>query len=111
MRAGRWVGRVAAISCMIFSGRTGMVLVVGATGSLGRAVCEKLARRGEKVRALVRRTSSQERISALQSCGVEACVGDLKDPGSITAACRGVNAVISLVLPSTSICPSTTRVC
>ncbi|MCX6631966.1 MAG: SDR family oxidoreductase [Candidatus Solibacter sp.] len=72
-----------------------MVLVVGATGLVGSAVCEKLARQGRKVRALVRRTSSQERTAALQSCGVELCVGDLKDPDSIAAACRGVNAVIS----------------
>jgi uncharacterized protein YbjT (DUF2867 family) len=72
-----------------------MVLVVGATGLVGSAVCEKLARRGEKVRALVRGTSSEERIATLQTCGVELCVGDLKDPDSIAAACRGVNAVIS----------------
>lgn len=72
-----------------------MILVVGATGLVGSEVCEKLARRGEKVRALVRGTSSKERIAALQSCGVELRVGDLKDPDSIAAACRGVNAVIS----------------
>jgi uncharacterized protein YbjT (DUF2867 family) len=72
-----------------------MVLVVGATGLVGSEVCEKLARRGEKVRALVRGTSSKERIAALQSSGVELCVADLKDPDSIAAACRGVNAVIS----------------
>ena len=72
-----------------------MVLVVGATGLVGRAVCEKLARRGEKVRALVRATSSKEAIATLESWGVELCVGDLKDPDSIAAACRGVNAVIS----------------
>lgn len=72
-----------------------MVLVVGATGLVGSAVCEKLARRGEKVRAFVRRTSSEERIAALKTCGVELHVGDLKDPDSIAAACRGVNAVIS----------------
>jgi uncharacterized protein YbjT (DUF2867 family) len=72
-----------------------MVLVVGATGLVGSSVCERLARRGEKVRALVRGTSSKEKIAALQSCGVELRVGDLKDPDSIAAACRGVNAVIS----------------
>jgi uncharacterized protein YbjT (DUF2867 family) len=58
-------------------------------------VCERLARRGEKVRALVRGTSSKEKIATLQSYGVELRVGDLKDPDSIAAACRGVNAVIS----------------
>jgi uncharacterized protein YbjT (DUF2867 family) len=72
-----------------------MVLVVGATGLVGSEVCQKLARRGEKVRALVRESSSKEKIAALLSCGVEIQVGDLKDPDSIAAACRGVNAVIS----------------
>lgn len=72
-----------------------MVLVVGATGSVGSEVCQKLARAGEKVRALVRRTSSKEKIEILKACGVELCVGDLKDAGSITTACQGVEAVIS----------------
>jgi uncharacterized protein YbjT (DUF2867 family) len=72
-----------------------MVLVVGATGLVGIEVCEGLARRGEKVRALVRKTSSKERIAALQKSGVELCVGDLKDPDSIITACRGVDSVIS----------------
>jgi uncharacterized protein YbjT (DUF2867 family) len=53
-----------------------MVLVVGATGLVGSEVCQKLARRGEKVRALVRESSSKEKISALQSSGVEIQVGD-----------------------------------
>ena len=72
-----------------------MVLVVGATGLVGGAVCQKLAERGEKVRALVRATSSKERVEALRSSGVELCIGDLKDPQSLAAACRGVDAVIS----------------
>ena len=72
-----------------------MILVVGATGLVGGEVCKKLAARGEKVRALVRTTSSKERVEALRSAGVELCVGDLKDPGSLAAACRGVDAVIS----------------
>lgn len=72
-----------------------MVLVVGATGLVGSEICKKLSRRGEKVRALVRDTSSPERIAALRECGVEMRVGDLKDSDSIAAACRGVNAVIS----------------
>jgi uncharacterized protein YbjT (DUF2867 family) len=72
-----------------------MVLVVGATGLVGSEVCQRLMRRGEPVRALVRATSSEEKIEALRSSGVELCVGDLKDAKSIVAACRGVNAVIS----------------
>ena len=72
-----------------------MVLVVGATGLVGSEVCQRLIRRGEPVRALVRATSSKEKTEALRASGVELCVGDLKDPQSIVAACRGVNAVIS----------------
>ena len=72
-----------------------MILVVGATGLVGSEVCQRLIRRGEQVKALVRATSSKEKIEVLRSSGVELCVGDLKDPQSIVAACRGVNAVIS----------------
>jgi uncharacterized protein YbjT (DUF2867 family) len=72
-----------------------MILVAGATGLVGSAVCQKLAQRGEKVRALVRATSAQEKLEALRSCGAELCIGDLKDPGSLSRACRGVDAVIS----------------
>ena len=72
-----------------------MILVAGATGLVGSEVCQRLMRRGEQVRALVRATSSKEKVEALRSSGVELFVGDLKDPQSIVAACRGVNAVIS----------------
>jgi uncharacterized protein YbjT (DUF2867 family) len=72
-----------------------MVLVVGATGLVGSEVCQRLIRRGELVKALVRGTSSKEKIETLRLSGVELCVGDLKDPQSIVAACRGVDAVIS----------------
>jgi uncharacterized protein YbjT (DUF2867 family) len=72
-----------------------MILIVGATGLVGGEVCKKLVARGDKVRALVRTTSLKERVEALRSAGVELCVGDLKDPDSLTAACRGVDAVIS----------------
>jgi uncharacterized protein YbjT (DUF2867 family) len=72
-----------------------MILVVGATGLVGSAICRKLAARGEEVRALVRGTSLKERLGELRSSDVELCTGDLKDPASIAAACRGVDAVIS----------------
>ena len=72
-----------------------MVLVVGATGLVGNEVCQKLRRLGERVRALVRTTSSTDKIETLRSSGAELCIGDLKDPQSIAAACRGVDAVIS----------------
>jgi len=72
-----------------------MILVVGASGLVGNEVCAKLSRRGEKVRAFVRKTSSKEKLAALESLGVELHFGDLKDQDSIHSACRGVDAVIS----------------
>ncbi len=72
-----------------------MILVVGATGLVGGEICKKLALRGEKVRALVRTTSAAEKIEDLRSHGVELVIGDLKNPVSLAAACRGVDAVIS----------------
>ena len=72
-----------------------MILVVGATGMVGSEICQRLSRRGEKVRALIRTTSSTEKVALLRKWGAEVYVGDLKDPDSLAGACRGVNAVIS----------------
>ncbi len=72
-----------------------MILVVGGTGLVGSEICQRLAGRREKVRGLIRATSSPEKVELLRRCGVEVCVGDLKDPGSLAGACRGVDAVIS----------------
>jgi len=72
-----------------------MILVVGATGLVGNEVCRKLRVRNERVRALVRSSSSPEKVAALQAAGVELSIGDLKDPDSLARACRGAEAVIS----------------
>src|SRR5882757_1671464 len=77
-----------------------MILVVGATGMVGSEICQRLSRRGEKVRALVRTTSSTEKVALLRGSGAEVWVGDLKNPDSLAGACRGVNAVI---LPEMSV--------
>jgi len=52
-------------------------------------------RQGEKVRALVRTTSSPEKVASLEKLGADLCVGDLKDTDSLAGACKGVNAIIS----------------
>ena len=49
----------------LWSSRTiEMILVVGATGLLGSEICLKLAERGEKVRGLIRLTSSSEKVES-----------------------------------------------
>jgi uncharacterized protein YbjT (DUF2867 family) len=72
-----------------------MILVVGATGLLGTRVCERLRTEGKPVRALVRRTSNPDKVSALESLGCELAIGDLKEPAQIQAACEGISALIS----------------
>ncbi|MCY3940960.1 MAG: SDR family oxidoreductase [Gammaproteobacteria bacterium] len=69
-----------------------LVLVAGATGGTGSLVVAELIEQGYPVRAFVRDTAkAAERLGA----DVEAVVGDLKDPASITAALDGVGAVIN----------------
>ena len=74
-----------------------MVIVAGATGVLGSEIARRLLERGEKVRALVRTSSDPEKIQSLEKAGAEIVRGDLRDPASLLAACRGVTAVISTV--------------
>lgn len=68
-----------------------MILVVGSTGDLGRAIVHKLAGGGEAVRCLVRPGSDR---SALPD-GVEHVEGDLTDPASLRRACEGVTTVVA----------------
>lgn len=72
-----------------------MHLVVGATGLVGRRVCELLRERGLSVRALVRDTAHPDKVAALRGVGAELVTGDLKEPASVLAACRGVDTVVS----------------
>jgi uncharacterized protein YbjT (DUF2867 family) len=72
-----------------------MVLVVGATGLLGLEICRQLRGQDRPVRAFVRTSSDPAKIAALEALGCAIAVGDLKDPASLAAACRGVQAVIS----------------
>ena len=69
-----------------------MILVVGATGRLGRLIAQTLLGQGKRVRILVRSGSSPDTLLA---AGAQPVTGDLKDPQSLTAACAGVDAVIT----------------
>ncbi|MEU9477451.1 NAD(P)H-binding protein [Streptomyces sp. NPDC048191] len=71
-----------------------MILVTGATGTIGRDVVRQLAARGEKVRALTR-DPAKARVPA----GVEVARGDLRDPASLKAALAGVTAAFLLRPP------------
>jgi uncharacterized protein YbjT (DUF2867 family) len=66
------------------------VLVVGATGSIGRLVVEEAVKKRHVVRALVRDSNSARRLLS----GAELVVGDLTRPDTLTAAVAGVNAIV-----------------
>jgi uncharacterized protein YbjT (DUF2867 family) len=72
-----------------------MYLVVGATGLVGNRVAIELAKSGERVRALIRRSEDDARVGALRAAGVEIAKGDLKDLPSVAAACRGALVVVT----------------
>ncbi|HEY3311752.1 MAG TPA: SDR family oxidoreductase [Anaerolineales bacterium] len=82
-----------------------MILVVGSTGFLGSEICRRLAGSGKAVRGLVRTTSAPEKVARLKSMGVETVLGDLRDPASLAAACRGVETVISTATTTISMQP------
>src|SRR5262249_29993599 len=78
------------------SGAT-MILVTGATGTVGGAVVARLATARVPFRALVRKVDDVARLSR---DGVDAVVGDLADPASLQRALDGVRGVFALTAPS-----------
>lgn len=74
-----------------------MILVAGATGSLGSEIVRQLRERGESVRGLVRATSAPEKVARLRELGAETTVGNLRDRASLDEAVRGARTVISTV--------------
>lgn len=80
-----------------------MILVVGATGSLGGRITRGLLAKGREVKIFVRHNSPSEELAkqgrantvqSLLDAGAKPAWGDLKDRASIAAAVEGVDTVI-----------------
>jgi uncharacterized protein YbjT (DUF2867 family) len=69
-----------------------MILVTGATGTIGRELVPRLLEAGEQVRVFVR---DKQKV---QEKRVEIAVGDLRQPAALEQALRGVDRVFLLVL-------------
>jgi uncharacterized protein YbjT (DUF2867 family) len=67
------------------------VLIVGATGTLGRQIARRALDAGHGVRCMVR---SPRKASFLQEWGCELTRGDLSDPASLDYALEGQEALI-----------------
>jgi uncharacterized protein YbjT (DUF2867 family) len=72
-----------------------MILITGASGSVGKAVLAEVARSGEKHRAMYR--SKEEAAKA--PAGTETVIADFADKGSLAAALRGVESVYLVCSP------------
>ena len=72
-----------------------MILVVGATGDLGTAICRRLRDKGLPVRGLIRTTSDPARVSYLRALGVATVQGNLRERATLDAACQDVQAIIT----------------
>jgi uncharacterized protein YbjT (DUF2867 family) len=68
-----------------------MIMVIGATGRIGRAVIDHLLRAGVSVRAVTRRPAAANLPAA-----VEVVPGDLTKPASLVACLHGVDVVFLL---------------
>ena len=68
-----------------------MILVTGATGTVGRGLVAELARCGGKVRAL-----SRDPAAVAFPSGVETVAADLGDPGTLGPALAGIERVFVL---------------
>ncbi len=67
------------------------VFVTGGTGLAGANICEQLIRRGDAVRALVRKP---DEAHALAGIGVELAQGDITDADDVLRASKGCEAAI-----------------
>ena len=71
------------------------IVLAGASGNLGGRIARALRARGASVRALVRRGSSADHITALKSAGVAIAEVAYTDAKSLARACSGASCVVS----------------
>lgn len=72
-----------------------MILITGATGTVGSAVLDTIGRSGAPHRALYRSAAEAERAPA----GTEAVIGDFGDRASLDAALVGIDSVFLVCSP------------
>jgi uncharacterized protein YbjT (DUF2867 family) len=72
-----------------------MILITGASGTVGRTVLAEVARGGEKYRAMYRSKEEADKAPA----GTEAVIADFSDKASLLSALRGVESVYLVCSP------------
>jgi uncharacterized protein YbjT (DUF2867 family) len=69
-----------------------VILIIGGSGHLGRAVATRLLGQGEGVRIMTRNPGA---AADLEEAGAQLVKGDLRDPASVLRACDGVEVVVA----------------
>jgi uncharacterized protein YbjT (DUF2867 family) len=72
-----------------------MILITGASGTVGKAVLAEVARSADKHRAMYR----SQKDAATAPAGTESVIADFSDPASLAAALRGVESVYLVCSP------------
>ena len=75
-----------------------LIVLSGATGSLGGRIASALRQRGASVRAIVRPGTSEERLNPLREQQVEIVQAELCAHADIVHACQGASCVVSTLL-------------
>jgi uncharacterized protein YbjT (DUF2867 family) len=74
-----------------------MILVLGATGGIGGEVCRLLQQMGTPFRAMARK---QEQVDRLRQDGIDAVLGDLDRPDTLTPAMTGIDTLFLVTAPT-----------
>jgi len=70
-----------------------MILIVGASGLLGKPIARQALAAGKKVRASSR--DPENLLADIKAAGAEVIAADLRNPESLQRACQGVNVVVA----------------
>lgn len=74
-----------------------MLVISGATGTVGSKIAEILLSRNERIRVISR---NGKRVQPFVERGAEAAVGDMKDPVFLSDAFAGASVVFSMIPPN-----------
>ncbi len=74
-----------------------IIVVAGATGNLGSKIVTALLQRGANVKALIRKSTTGEKVDLLTKQGVEICTVDFANMDDIQRHCAGADCVVSVL--------------
>jgi nucleoside-diphosphate-sugar epimerase len=82
-----------------------MLFITGATGFLGRYLVRAAVRKGERVRALVRKPGADVGLPEASPGQVQIHIGDLSDPAILEGGLAGVSAVVHAAATTSEAAP------